>query len=144
MRMPGPHDFPAKGKVLRADGDSVVFAPAGTTYQLQLTRAGYGGPLNEPVRALLRARARKVLTVPSGGNFINPIVGTPRIIQGWVLSGDARQLVVHAGAPFIVELPESEAAIELTEGPIAANRLVNIVLLPGATLELASDPVAST
>ena len=50
-----------------------VFNPAGTSYELYLAVPNYTGPLNSPVKCLIRVTARKVYTVPSGGNFIAPI-----------------------------------------------------------------------
>jgi len=142
--MADPLDFPARGKVLRTTDAGVIFAPSGTTYQLHLnTTAPYAGPLDKPVRAILRARARKVYTIPTGGNFITPIVGPPRIVQGWVLYVDDRQLVVDGGAKFLIELPFEDSAIDLDEGALVVNNRVNVTLFPGATFELAPQPAAA-
>ena len=62
-------------------------------------------------------------------------VGPPKIIQGRVRFADARQLVLHAGVPIVVELPSGDDAIDLGNGPIAAGSLVNVVAMPGATFE---------
>ena len=143
--MPDPLDFPTRGKVLRTTETGVVFAPHGTTYQLHLnTTQPYTGPIDKPIRAILRGRARKVYTIPTGGNFITPIVGPTRIVQGWVLYVDDRQLVVEGGAKFLIELPISDPAIDLNEGPLAVNNRVNVTLFPGATFELAPQAVAIT
>jgi hypothetical protein len=66
-----------------------------------------------------------------------PIAGTPRIIQGRIRHIEGNQLVLHAGTHFIVELPQDDAALGLTEGAIALNHMVNIVVFPGASFELA-------
>src|SRR5262245_32179392 len=106
--MPSEADFPASGKVTGANGNLVTFVPANTNYELQLQLADgtYTGPLNAPVKALIRVDARKIWTVPSGGNFITPIFGPPRIVQGRVrfLSDDT--LVLHTGTNIIVNLPD--------------------------------------
>ena len=142
--MDNPLDFPTKGKVISASSGNIVFQPRGTSYELHL-KAEYTGQLNAPVEAVIRTKARKVHTVPSGGNFTTPIQGSPRIIQGWVLYADDRTLIVHAGGNFIVDLPTDDAAISLDEGQIAVNKIVNVTLLPGATFELAGQrAVAST
>src|SRR5258705_6828464 len=120
--MPSLSDFPARGKVIDVRENVVVFCPHGTSYELHLRTDGpYDGPRQMPVLALIRAAARKVYTVPSGGNFIAPIFGPPRIVQGRVRFFDERAIVVQAGAPTIVDLPGAEAAIELTGGQIQAN-----------------------
>ena len=141
--MPSPLDFPTKGKVKDTRAGEVVFLPAGTNYELYLKTGSYNGPTNLPVLALIRATARKVYTVPSGGNFITPIQGPPRIVQGRVLWADDQTLVVRAGANVIVELPAADSAIDLDEGPIALNKMVNVTLFPGATFELATEPAAA-
>ena len=80
--------------------------------------------------------ARKVMTVPSGGNFVVPIFGPPRIVQGRVRYLSADVLVVHAGTNFVVQLPVSDSAFDLSSGPIAMGSMVNATVLPGATLEV--------
>ena len=137
--MDNPLDFPTKGKVIDAGGGNVVFQPKGTTYEFHL-KGDYAGQLSAPVSAVLRGKARKVYTVPSGGNFTSPIQGPPRIIQGWVLYADETHIVVHAGANYVVDLPASDAAISLNEGFVAVNKIVNVTLLPGATFALAAEP----
>lgn len=131
-------DFPAKGRVREAKPGSVVFLPSNTNYELHLQTPGttYDGPVDEPIEAMIRLQARKVYTVPSGGNFIQPIVGPPRIVQGRVRHVEEGRLVVQAGTVFVVELPPSDDAIDLARGPIGAGSLVNVVALPGATFEL--------
>lgn len=125
----------ASGKVIEAKDGYVIFQPAGTSYELRLAAASYDGPLNTPVKVIIRATAKKVYTVPSGGNFITPIFGPPRIVQGRVRSGDTRSLVLHAGCPIHVELPKAESGIDLDDGPLWVGRMVNVVCQPGARLE---------
>ncbi|MEA2710006.1 MAG: hypothetical protein QOF78_2607, partial [Phycisphaerales bacterium] len=117
--------------------DSVVFAPRGTSYQLNLkTGRKYDGQTNTPVEAVIRITARKVWTVPSGGNFIAPIMGPPKIVQGRVREASETQLIVHAGATFIVELPADDNAVDLPSGPITIGHMVNVTAMPGAMIEI--------
>jgi hypothetical protein len=137
--MASPNDFPARGKIIEVNGDRIVFAPSNTTYQLHLVKSG-GAAVevsDRPVEIFIRVNARKVYTVPSGGNFIQPIFGPPRIIQGRVKFADERTIVVHAGVPVICELPAADTAIDLDEGLIQVGRMANVVALPGATFQLA-------
>ena len=51
----------------------------------------------------ITARARRVDTVPSGGKYVEPVIGRPRRVQGRVIghasgSGGDR-LIVDAGVP---------------------------------------------
>src|SRR5690348_13729162 len=139
--MPSLNDFPARGRLTEKRERGVVFKPTGTTYEMFLeTSAPYDGPLNQLVEALLRAAARKVYTVPSGGNFVAPIFGPPRTIQGRVKLIDGNQLVVHAGTTFVIELPARDSAIDLNNGGVAVGALVNVMALPGVTFELLGAP----
>jgi hypothetical protein len=135
--MPSPNDFPARGKVKQVDGQTVVFMPAGTTYEwhLQLADGATPVPIDKPIDAMICVRARKIWTVPSGGNFVQPIHGEPRIIQGRVKWLDERRLVVQAGTHFLVELPANEQAIDLANGVIESGALVNVTAMPGGTIE---------
>lgn len=136
--MASVNDYPARGRVKQSNGDTIVFLPAGTNYELRLKSEGgaYAGPIDTPVEGIIRVTARKIWTVPSGGNFIQPIFGEPRIIQGRVKWLDERLLVIQAGTSFVVQLPQSERAIDLANGAIEASTLVNVTALPGATFDL--------
>jgi hypothetical protein len=122
----------------------IVFVPTGTNYQhhLEFADAGEGGSglggLREGsvVRGLVRLKARKVYTVVAGGNFVAPILGTPRTIQGEVVGIGEGYVVVQAGAKFVVELPEETgASVELGHGAIEVGTRVNVVAMPGAWFE---------
>jgi hypothetical protein len=133
---PGVAPIPARGKIVGASGGIVKFAPSNTNYVLHLAASDVTGPLNTLIEAVIRVQARKVYTVLSGGNFINPIFGPPRTIQGRVRALDGYSMIVHAGTPIDVQLPVEASAVELATGPIAVGSLVNVVAFPGATFEL--------
>lgn len=129
-------DFPARGKVIGTRGDKIIFNPTNTNYELYLDGGASAAPTNVPVKAMIRAAARRLWTVPSGGNFIAPIFGPPRTVQGRVQLVDGNQLVVHAGMPIVVTLPTEDVALDLSSGAIGVGTLVNFVAMPGATIEL--------
>jgi len=133
--------IPARGKVTGTKDGVVVFAPGGTNYELHLVAPNYSGPVGPLVEGIVRVKARKIWTVPSGGNFISPIFGPPRTIQGRVRALDERTIVVQASLPIAVDLPESDAAIDLVNGPISVGVMVNVVALPGARFEPVRRPV---
>jgi hypothetical protein len=141
--MPSIHDFPARGKIIEVKNGSVVFQPSNTNYQIWLNVENDFKPelSKHPIECFIRVNARKVYTVPSGGNFIQPIFGPPRILQGRVRYADERTIVVHAGVPVIVDLPAADSAIDLAEGKIQVGRMANVVALAGATLQLAGASV---
>jgi hypothetical protein len=130
-------DFAARGKVIAAQPGKIVFQPSNTNYELHLlpAKGDYHGPQGTPVDLFVRVVARKVYTVPSGGNFIAPIFGPPKTIQGRVRHVEDGLIVVQAGLPVIVTLPKATDAIDLNDGPIALGEMVNVVSLPGGTFE---------
>ena len=125
-----------KGKVLRTEGDCLVFQPGNTNYELHLKAGNYTGPIGTPVLCTIRVTARKVYSVSTGGNFIQPIFGTPKIIQGRVLSIEGQQLVMHAAAIIVVTLPGDETSIDLNSGGIAKGSMINVVAFAGATADI--------
>jgi len=135
--MASAKDFPARGKVTAVKDGLVIFAPSNTNYLLYLrTAQPYQGPIGQLISAAIRVKARKIYTVPSGGGFIAPLFGPPRTIQGRTLLVQDGSVVLRAGLPVEVELPTSDEAVDLSEGPISPGTIVNAVGLPGATFEL--------
>ncbi|MDB5321892.1 MAG: hypothetical protein JWN40_3523 [Phycisphaerales bacterium] len=142
--MPSPLDFPARGKVIRVEGNVVVFNPSATTYELRLVNHdGAEMPRVSPaaISCYIRCNARKVWTMPSGGNFVTPIFGPPRVIQGRVRYLEETLGVIQAGVPIIVNWPAEEVAFDLASGPIVPAAIINATILPGATFELATAAV---
>jgi len=139
--MPSVVDYITPGKITGAKGGLICLSPRDTNYELHLVGA-YDGPLNARVNAVVRAKARKVWTVPTGGNFVTPIFGTPRIVQGRIRAIDGNLVVIRCGLDVIVELPESDDALDLAHGGLSVGAMVNATLQPGATFELAPAPTA--
>ncbi len=140
-------EYPSKGKVLSHKHGQVIFAPSETTYECHLGYDFDGGsytlPERRPVRGIIAVKARKIYTVPSGGNFIEPIIGEPRRIQGRVRAATGTHLLLHAGASVLVELPKTPDAIDLHSGEVTIGQMVNVVAYPGATyLPITPAPAA--
>jgi hypothetical protein len=130
---------PATGKVLSVKDGVVRFSPAGTNYEIHLASPAFAGPLNTPVRGIVRVEPRKIWTVPSGGLFINPIFGPPKIIQGRIRSLDETMMVIHAGgSSIVVSLPKDDRIYDLANGPLRVGVMVNVTAQPGATFEAVS------
>jgi hypothetical protein len=141
LRLMADTEFLARGKVKSVQNGTVIFVPSNTNYELYLA-GSYDGAPGELIDCVVKARARKIYTVPSGGNFITPIFGPPKIVQGRVRSASDKQLVIHASIPFVIDLPREDSAIDLDEGAITVGNMVNAVLLAGATFELAGKLMA--
>jgi hypothetical protein len=138
--MPSVSDFPARGRITAVKDGLVTFAPVGTTYELHLAGgAGFASPVGGLVNAIIRVKGRRLWTVPSGGNFISPIFGPPKTIQGRVRYADNDQIVVHAGTPIVVSLPAAGEAFDLNNGRIGVGALVNVVAFAGAQIEVLAE-----
>ena len=133
--MPAVTDFPARGKIIAIEGRTIVFAPENTNYELRLEADSPpdASQVGVITTAIINMSARKLWTVPSGGNFIEPIFGPPRKIQGRIRYLDDDRMVVQAGTPIVVALPADPSAYDLVRGPLAVGTLVNVSVLPGAT-----------
>jgi hypothetical protein len=128
--------FPARGKVIERRGpDRLVFAPANTNYELDLVAENFTGPINVLTDGYVRVTARKIWTVPSGGNFISPVIGTPRTIQGRIRAVGDRSIVIQAGCPIAVDFPTIESGFDLANGPLQVGAIVNVMAMPGARFE---------
>lgn len=78
----------------------IVFAVPNTSYQLHLlpTRE----IATEPGKRLvgtIKAEARRIDVVQSGGRFVEPVFGRPRRVQGSVVRIEGNAVVVDAGVP---------------------------------------------
>jgi len=103
----------ARAKVLEfreAQGSKPAFAVLGfsnTDYQIFLEPADESdaeearSKVGKKLFCVIHIHARKVTVSGAGGRFVDPISGTPRRVQGTVLSVDAESntLAVNAGVP---------------------------------------------
>lgn len=142
--MPSSTDFPARGKVIRVEDGFVIFAPSNTNYEIKLaTPTRYDGPVNTLIDGLVQGTCRKLWTVPSGGNFVTPIFGPTRIVQGRIKFLDQTSMVVQAGLPVIVKLPAVDSAYDLNTGALSLGTLVNATIMPGVSFTLATAVVGA-
>lgn len=73
-----------------------------TSYQMHLLPKGpIATPVGKRIIGTIRATARRVDLVETGGKYVEPVYGRPRRVQGTVIGIDdhSRTLVVDAGMP---------------------------------------------
>jgi len=96
------------------------------------------------VSAVVSGQARQLWTIPAGGNFIAPIFGSPRTVQGRLKFISDAEIVVQAGMPIVLQLPQSDMAIDLTNGQLAVGVMINAMVMPGLGFEwLDSSPAGA-
>ncbi|HBS29115.1 MAG TPA: hypothetical protein DEB06_06610 [Phycisphaerales bacterium] len=94
----------ARGILSESSDDLIVLSIPGTDYQLHL--AVYQrphSPVGKRILGTIRAHARRIDVVKTGGRYIEPVMGTPRRVQGQVIAIDGanQSICVHAGVPVL-------------------------------------------
>ena len=67
--------------------------------------ADYAG---KKARGVIRANARRIDVVTTGGRYIEPVQGTPRRIQGPIIDVDTGRntVTIHAAAPIVCKVTD--------------------------------------
>ena len=110
----------------------ITFGVHNSNYELHLLASGPLPDGNVAARRLLgtiKAKARRVDVVTTGGRFIEPVMGRPRRVQGSVIAAAGDALVVDAGVPIHCELTDARQRV----ADFAVGQLVSFDVLDGAT-----------
>ncbi len=125
----------ARGVLLSVCADrgrrTVTMAIPATDYRLQLQlRGDCDAEIGTSVRGQLHVQARRIDRCNTGGQFIDPVVGQPRVVQGRVrtIDAEANELVVQAKIPIRVQVSDDQCATAFQIGD-----LVTFAVDPGAT-----------
>lgn len=107
-----------------------------TSYELHLLPTGpIAAPVGKRLIGTVRAQARRVDVVQTGGRYIEPVYGRPRRVQGRVVSGDeaTNTITVDAGVPIRVKLLDARQKA----ADFHAGEFVSFDVLDGATFTAA-------
>src|SRR5690349_21597420 len=78
----------------------IVLAIPNTNYELHLIPdAPVRTPPGKRLIGTIHAQARRIDTVGTGGQYVEPVFGRPRRVQGTVLRAENGAVVVDAGMP---------------------------------------------
>jgi hypothetical protein len=114
----------------------IKFAVPNTSYELHLIPTGAAPSADRVGKRLLgtiRAKARRIDIVETGGRYVEPVFGRPRRVQGTVIKAVADTVVVDAGIPIHCTPTDArQAAAQFQPG-----QLVSFDVLDGATFEAA-------
>ncbi|MGD9691653.1 MAG: hypothetical protein AB7G17_02295 [Phycisphaerales bacterium] len=124
-----PEALQARATLAESANDHVVLAIPSTDYRIRLTvDAQPDNEVGKRIRGLVRAQARRIDVVSTGGRYIEPVYGRPRRIQGTILSVDAAADTVtiapHDAFPFVCRTSESQRAAQFKPGQFVACDLV--------------------
>jgi len=82
------------------------------------------------VKGTIRAEARRIDPIGTGGAYIDPVYGRPTRIAGRVAESNAGDgtITVLTPAPFVVKVPHTQSAADFKAGDF-----VTMNLMPGAS-----------
>lgn len=112
----------------------VVIRIPNTSYLLRLVPTTVPTTsLNKRIVGTIRARAKRVDTVGTGGRFVEPVFGRPRRVQGFVIETDpaANTITVDAGVPIVCELTDKRQR----SADFIPSQFVGFDVMDGATFE---------
>jgi len=113
----------ARGILESAKPDSIVMHLPGTDYRLHL--AVYktpSTPVGKRIAGTIRAQARRIDSIGTGGAYVEPIMGEPRRIAGTVLATDASEqtITVRSCVPVVVKVGAGQRADQFAVGDMVA------------------------
>ncbi len=109
---------------------SITFA--NTNYELHLLPTGaVTAAVGKRLIGAIRAKARRVDKVQSGGRYVEPVMGRPRRVQGSIvaINAAARTITVDAAVPIECTLMDERQS----PGQFAVGDFVSFDVLDGAT-----------
>lgn len=117
----------------------LVLALHNSDYELHLLPIG-PAPFQPGERAVgrIRADAKRVDVVNSGGRYVEPVIGRPRRVQGTIVATDpdSNSITVNAGVPITCRLCDpNQRAAQFQPG-----QFVSFDVLRGSTFEPAQTP----
>jgi hypothetical protein len=111
---------------------TITLTVPNTNYQLRLVAAApVTTGVGKRILGHIRARARRVDVVQTGGRYIDPVYGRPRRVQGSIVAVNEgrRSIVVDAGVPIECELTDERQKA----GDFSVGQFVSFDVLEGAT-----------
>jgi hypothetical protein len=110
-----------RGSAGPAGAGAFVLSVPGTEYVLDLVAGGAtSAPVGKRVNGVVSGRAQKLHRAHAGGEFIEPVEGHPRIVQGRVRETDptGNRLLLQAVVPMWITLSADQSARSFLAGDI--------------------------
>ena len=99
--------------------DQVTVLVPGSNYRCTFKCTGAAAlRVGQRVAGVVRAPARKAEVVSDGGNYVEPLFGRPRRMQGRVVEQHPKtnELLVQVGYPVRVKLPHGQSVVDFPVG----------------------------
>lgn len=108
----------------------IKFLVPNTSYELHLRPAAeIATAKGKRLVGVIRAQARRIDVVGTGGQYVEPVFGRPRRVQGTVVRSEAGGVVVDAGVTIHLIPTDSRQSAEAFQ----PGQLVSCDVLDGAT-----------
>ncbi len=109
----------------------VTFAVPNTSYELHLLPVGeVKATPGKRLTGVISAQARRIDVVGTGGQYVEPLIGRPRRVQGTVIRTEGAAVVVDAGIPIHCRPTDPRQ----TADQFAQGQLVSFDVMDGATI----------
>lgn len=112
------------------------FAIPNTSYSMHLQPLGAmpsGERIGKRLIGTIRAKARRIDVVGTGGRYFEPVFGRPRRVQGSIIRVTNDAIVVDAGVP--IHCTPEDARQKPSD--FEPGQFVTFAVLDGATIEIA-------
>ena len=123
----------ARAVLAESHDDHVILSVPGTDYRIRLVvDARIPHEVGKRIRGVIRAQARRIDVVQTGGRFVEPVYGRPRRVQGTICAIDPAEdtvaVLVHQNVPIVCRTNGQQRATAFRVG-----QLVSFDAQPGAT-----------
>jgi hypothetical protein len=100
----------------------IVLSIPNTSYELHLLPEGSSEyEVGKKLVGKIRAAARRIDVVKTGGKYIEPVYGKPRRVQGRVVGTSGNDLIVDVTVPFVVTPTDArQKATDFAPGDLVA------------------------
>lgn len=113
----------------------ITFAVPNTSYELHLIPTGaIAAAPGKRLIGIIKAQARRIDVVQSGGRYVEPVMGHPRRVQGSVVRVEGEAVVVDAGVP--IHLTPTDARQGASQ--FQPGQFVSCDVMDGATFTVRS------
>lgn len=110
----------------------IVVSVPNTSYRLHLLPVGeVRAEVGKRVVGVIRAEAKRIDVVTTGGRYVEPVLGRPRRVQGVVVAVAGGAVVVNAGVPIHCTLTDDRQKAS----DFSAGQFVSFDVLRGAGFE---------
>lgn len=120
----------ARGELVSSGSGHLVMSIPNTSYQLHLVPQGaVTTPVGKRLIGTIRVQARRIDVVGTGGQFVEPVFGRPRRVQGTVIRTEGGAVVIDAGVPIHAVPTDARQSPD----QFAVGQLVSFDAVAGAT-----------